>query len=243
MLWSPQQQPRSTVRRWVMRIVCYTGPVGVVATLFTLQHRPSWYRPVHLTDVEARDARADATRMVDEMGDKLDAGVPFEMVLHEQNVNAWLTATPQAWQELFRSSEIDVADPAVAFVDGHVIIGALFHWGPWPLILATTWRPDVSPDRESIDLRLVNVRGGSLPIPTGVLASVAEALHSYVGSSTNGGAQSVTQTVVEHATPITAFIDGIPISNLFVWPNGERAFRINAIEVGNGQLRIEIDPV
>ena len=227
MLWFSEKQPRSTTRRWVSRIVFYAGPVGVIAILFTLQHRPAWYSPVRLTDLEARDARADATRTADQMGHRLVAGVPFDMVLRDKNVNAWLTATPRAWQELFRSSEVDIADPAVAFIDGKVRIGALFRLGPWPLILSTNWKLTVSPDGESIDLRLVGVRGGSLPVPTGLLASVSGALQSYVGGSTDESDQSMTQAAAEQAIPISAFIDGMPIENRFVWPNGERAFRID----------------
>jgi hypothetical protein len=241
--------PRSGWRRVVRRIprtLCYTSPVVAIALVLVLQHRPGWYHPAQLTEAQARDARADATRWADRMGDRLVRGAPFQVVLLEENVNAWLAAAPNAWGKLIHSTDFEIEQPAIAFErDGRVRAAGLLRSGYWPLILGTTWTVALSPDRRFVELRLAGVQGGSLPVPTGIVARFAGLKSAAPTSSAvdRTDAPSARIEPISEETPsIASLIRGGRLENRFVWPNGRRAFRIRAIEIVGGEVRLAILP-
>ncbi|MBI3836042.1 MAG: hypothetical protein HY287_17075 [Planctomycetes bacterium] len=50
-------------------------------------------------------------------------------------------------------------------------------------------------------------------------------------------------TPLEDVTSPAQFFDGVSIRNEFTWPNGKRRFRIRAVTITDGQIRLWIEPL
>ena len=236
---------RGKRRRWVAVAVFAAVLAGIAVTFLMAQHRPGWYRPatLTLTDENAmRTVRRDATNTFDAFGDRIVEGKRFEFELTEQAVNQVLAALPQLWPEAAGSIPRELADLAVSFGNGWARIGAMVSTSNWQAIGGVALAVTVVEDGAKLKLALVGASCGSLPLPRAILEpALNRSLKRPPPKSADAEFESIELgSVVESAAQL---YEGITIPNRFTWPNGERRFRLKAIQFSPGKMRLEIEPL
>jgi hypothetical protein len=184
--------------------------------------RPSWYVPATVDPVRLKADKQELVTLVDGIGDALNAGQPFRCELDEAQFNRWLAARDEIWPVVGVEFEIEGASfPQVQFLDGDCVrIGATSTRSPLSVVVSLTLRLEVT--EENLLLHMEAVRAGSLPIPRSL---VARALQTQEGA--------------------LDMMDGttIRLPNDAVWPNGERRFRIDSLEISAGRASFVLTPL
>jgi hypothetical protein len=227
--------PKKSKRKWIRRAGWCSTCLSVL-TLLTIwaavQRKPSWYRPVNLDEDRLAQARRDSAEAADSFGDRLVAGVPFEVILKDEDLTAWLTAAPSLWPDLARNWPPELTAPAIRFQPGQARIGGHIESNGWRMILGASLHASVAADPKALTFRLNGIYGGSLPLPGALVERVA----GFAPVSGAGDSEADVPTLQE-------LLAGWPIQNRFVWPNGKRAFRIADIQFQDGAARIAIEPL
>lgn len=249
---------RRSMRVWLRRIALVSASASVLAIIvlwMLIQRKPAWYRPVVLDEAVLREVRRDTATVADEFGDRLVAGLPFELVLTDTQLTAWLAAGPSIWPEIARDWPPEVSAPSIRFRPGSALIAALLESNGWRVIATAHLEPIVSEDQAEVRLRLRNLYAGSIPLPDALLQRLAESLlvpyskeagNSIAGESARQRAsiqRSPGSQPVSDPHDIDRLLTGQPLRNHFVWPNGRRTFHIRAIAIEEGLVRVAIQPL
>jgi hypothetical protein len=207
--------------------------VVVLVFWFALQNKPGWYRPAELDEIGLADARREATTAADLFSDQLVRRKPFDFVLESEAVTRWLGAVREIAPEIAGHVPPELSAPAVSFADGATRVGIHLESKGWRIIASALVSAAVSEAGRSIDLKIAELCGGSLPLPRAVVMRVL------------GGAGGDGVKVLQHGDFVTIadLLNGIRIRNEFVWPNGKRRFRIGHIVATDGKLQLRIEPM
>jgi hypothetical protein len=208
------------------------GPIVLIGLWMMFEHKPGWYRPVTADDATVKRAQSSTAELVDSISDRLAVARPLEVTLSDDAVNEWLASLPRLWPEAGRAIPREITDLAVRFDAGVMRIGGHFRSGELQSILNLSLAVEVSDDRSAFSIRLINVRGGSLPVPRVVLAKLFEQLQDAAPPDEYSEIRSVDE-----------LFEGVTIRNRFVWPNGDRPCRVSSITTGPGELRVGIEPL
>lgn len=200
-------------------------PVMLVVGWLVVHHRPGWYRPPVLDEDGLGRAQRDAVAAADDFGDRLVIRRVFTMTLVDRAVNEWLATMPEAWQRVWLPKEL--VQPAVHFAAGKLQFGAKLDRRELQSIVSIDLLPSVSADGRVVEFRLGAIRSGAMPIPVSLMERW---LKPIIAENAKGGPP----------TPADALL---AIPNRFVWPNGERAFRINKLSLNDGHALIDIEPL
>lgn len=223
--------------RWmVISALSVVLTVGVIALAFL--HRPGWYQPVMADETTIQQAQIQSARMADTTSKQMVEKRDFAIQLTDGMVNEWLAAMPMLWPEARRWLPPEVRDPAVAFDAGEMRIGVHVERAGWRVIASAALAAEVSEDRSTIRVALRGVRGGSLPMPEGVVESLWQRLLSAVRRGRVEGLQ-----IAAPAESANESIHEMTIRNHFIWPNGERPFRITQLGAEKGVLTIGMEPL
>jgi hypothetical protein len=211
----------------------------VVAILWLVfQHRPGWYRPATADDATIQRAQAESAEVVDTTSRRIVERRDFELQLTDRMVNEWLAAMPVLWPEARDWWPSGVRDPAVGFDEDEMRIGVFVERDGWRVIANASLAAVVSQDLSTIRITLRSVRGGSLPMPQRVMDSLWGRVLSAVGRGRIDGVE---------LAPVGAKRAGstheLSIRNHFIWPNGERPFRITRLGAKRGVLTIGMEPL
>jgi hypothetical protein len=223
-----------------------TGALTTVAALWMMfQHIPAWYRPAELDEATRQRARHEATALTDYVGDQLVRAATFDVVVRDTSVNEWLGTLVELWPDAGRLLPPEAREPAIAFETDRVRIGVLLAGSGWQAIVSATIMLGLSPDGRSVEIALRGVQGGSLPVPRRILVPLIDRVLREAKGGLRGGTDEVSPTVsilrdIESADSLFA---GLRIRNRFVWQNGNRPFRIEAVSIDRGVLRIVIEPL
>ncbi|MDO8631490.1 MAG: hypothetical protein Q7R41_13470 [Phycisphaerales bacterium] len=224
------------------------APLGSLTLWLALEHRPGWYAPAVLDEQGVQAARRDATNAVDQFGDQLVRRQPFEVVLRDDALNAWLTAMPSIWPDAARAVPRELHDPALRFESGLLRIGALYEVSGWRAIVSGAAAAALAADGATIELRLVETCCGSVPMPPSLIARAANP-HLHAAAMSDGKQSSAPETPhgaissIHEVRSVEQLYRGVRIRNRFVWPNGKRPFRIDQITIDAGELRLRIEPI
>ena len=209
------------------------GPIALIALCMMFQHKPGWYRPVIADDATVQRAQSSTAEVVDSISDRLAVAKPLELTLSDRVVNEWLASLPRLWPEAGRAVPREITKLAVGFDAGRLRIGGHYTGGELQSILNLSLALEVCDGGSALSIRLIDVRGGSLPVPRAILARLFE---QYQQSAPTAPDLFDVRSVDE-------FFDGIKIRNRFIWPNGDRPCRIGSIAIDAGELRIGIEPL
>jgi hypothetical protein len=225
-----------------------TTPLGLLTLWLALEHRPGWYVPAVLDEQGVQAARRDATNAVDQFGDQLVRRLPFEVVLRDDALNAWLAALPHIWPDAAQAVPRELHDPALRFEAGLLRIGALYEVSGWRAIVSGAAAAALADDGATIELRLAELCCGSVPMPPSLITRAADPhLHAAALSDAKQSSASETPGGVISSIGEVRSVDqlyrGVRIRNRFVWPNGKRPFRIAQITIDAGELRLRIEPL
>lgn len=247
---NPATARRFSLRRFLRllarltAVVIITLPFLAVAMWLSFQHKPGWYRPVDLTDGVADEARRSAVTVADFVGDGIVGGTPFDVVLPAATVNAWLAALPETWPDAWDQVPDGLHAPALSFDGDAVRVGAHYTDGRWQAIVNLSLRVRVSKNRERIQIQLLDVRAGSLPLPRSTQDRVVNAmLQAMARQRETAGDDGALAPLLADVKSAQDLFDGITIKNDFVWFNGQRPFRLLSIRCTQDELRLRIDPL
>jgi len=236
------------LRRWVVRAFCVllmAAPFVVVVLWLALHHKPVWYRPITLDEAGIEQARRDVISTADFVSDRIVQGDSFDVVLTERSINEWLTALPDAWPDAHVELPPEIRDPAIGLRDGSVRVGAHYAADSCQAILSLRFRLTVSADKTRLMFALDSAYGGSLPLPNAVVREALDGLLRQAKRSRrkpNGTTEPLLDTLQAVRSADDLF-EGISLKNRFIWFNGKRPYRIESIKIGNGELRLRVDPL
>lgn len=218
---------RKTWARRVGRRTLIALPVVLVVGWLVVHHRPGWYRPPVLDEEGLGRAQRDAIAAADDFGDRLVIRRAFTVTLVEGRVNEWLAALPAAWPESKELLPPEIGEPAVHFAAGRLQVGVKLDRRELQSIVSFDLLPSVSADERTLIFRLDAIRSGAMPIPVSLMERW---LKPIIAENAAGDAPAPEDAL-------------FAIPNRFVWPNGERAFRIKNLTVGDEQVLIDIEPL
>ncbi len=222
--------PGRVRRHWARRAgrrALIALPVMLVVSWLVVHHRPGWYRPPVLDDEGLGRAQRDAVAAADDFGDRLVIRRAFTVTLLERRVNEWLAALPKAWPEAKELLPPELLEPAVHFAAGRLQVGVRLDRRELQSIVSFDLLPSVSADGRTLVFRLGAIRSGAMPIPVSLMERWLKPIIAENASR-------------DAPVPADALF---AIPNRFVWPNGERAFRIKNLTASDGQVLIDIEPL
>ena len=236
---------RRAVRRAAI-VGAILAPVTFVGLWLAFQHKPAWYQPVRLDEPGYQHARRDAVATADSISDQLVQGKEFDLILTDRSVNEWLAALPSIWPEAKETLPRELRDPAVRFAEDRIRFAAHFDKNGWQSIVGIDLLVRVSENGTSVTIGLAGARCGSLPLPRAVIDRLLGPLIENVqrgGENHDADGSSPWDAAVRSIRSVDQLFDGVTTRNRFVWPNGERPFRIDSIRLTNGELRIRLQPL
>ena len=221
-----------------------TAPLVLAGLWMTFQHKPGWYRPIELDDAGMRRVRAEATGVVDHVSDKIAQALPFDLVLDDRSVSEWLATLAALSPEMADRIPKAMSRPAIRFDDGQMRMGVLVDADGWQAILGVCVTLRVSQDGRSIHIALTRIQGGSLPVPRAILARLFDRILPYARQRWAGEEDEGTAArYIRDVRSVDDLFESVEVRNRFVWPNGDRPFRIDSIEMDDGELRLRIEPL
>jgi hypothetical protein len=159
----------------------------VLALLAAAEYRPAWYVPINLTDEQLKAVRMNATRLVDDIGDRLAVRESYELVLSAQQVNEWLAGMSGIWPEAARRIPRELVEPVVAFTDGGWKIASRLESKGWRAIVSMDGSIKMADDAKYVTVETNSLRFGALPVPRWLLARVVESIQlGETGASLSG---------------------------------------------------------
>ena len=198
------------------------------ALLLALEYRPAWYAPKPLTESDLRQARMEAMRALDHVGDELVALKAFDIVLTDDQLNDWLSGLEQIWPDAAHRIPREIVEPFISFKKGRLRTAARIESNGWRAVASSEYHLDLSADKKQLIVRLDSARCGVVTIPRFLLRWC---LNPYLSDAALRGIS------------LDQLHEGLTIENRFVWPNGKRPFHIDALETGDGAIRLRIQPL
>lgn len=197
--------------------------------------------PAAATTMAVERAQAETAAVADSVSHQMVHGQAFEVALPDGRVNEWLACLPHLLPEGRYPLPPEWTEPAVRFEDGRLRIGAHYRDDRWEVILNLGITAGVSEDGRTLKIALADVRGGSLPISRLILE---RGLEPMLRNARRGHAHDeLLGTLVGDLQSVDDLFTGVNIRNRFVWPNGERPFRIDSIALESGVLRLRLEPL
>lgn len=235
---------RSRVRLWIRRGVLLGVPLTLLLLTIAAQHRPTWHKPVSLTSGDLERARAEGMSVWDDVSWKIVSGQTFEMSLADRALNEWFAALRHDRPELVPIFPEQIRELHLSFQNASVRVSALLESRGWRAIVSLDIQPRLSSDRDNLELRCTGAYVGSLPVPTSWLVSSSTRFATKLGEQFEpepaladglGGLRRKQTFVIDNNV--------LRITNRFVWPNGERPFKLVSIEHQPGTVRLAIEPL
>ncbi len=182
----------------------------------------------------------DATDTFDWISARMVAGQPFEVVLRGESLNEWLAAAPVSWPDMAEAIPPQVRGMALRLREGGLSLGVRYADERWESIVSVDTSLAMSPDGSSLVVRPMGVRVGAVHVPLEWIAAAAAAVGPMdIRELERSGLRSPTGPITKPAD----FAQGVVFDNAFVWPNGERSFRIDALDIDERTARIRVSPM
>lgn len=221
------------------------GALGVAGTLWLMLHyKPTWYSPAPLDDATVHSAQVSTAELLDFIGDRLARGESFEVTMADADVNKWLAALPRLWLDYEETVPPELNSVAVRFESGCCYVGIHYLSKTWQSIIHCVFSVGVARDDSGLLITMADLRVGSVPVPQAALLRIAG---RYDAPYPNAGVVRRDGQAANGKEGLTRYIDelfaGKTVRNRFIWPNGERPFRIDSIKFDLGELRVGLAPL
>lgn len=219
--------------------------IAPLMALFVAFHlKPGWYRPVATDERGLAEAEASVARVFDDFGDHVVRRRPFEIVLHDHELNGWLAALPRLWPDASEHWPKDVVLPALAFRGGRWLIGAEVR-RHWRTIVNAQLRSKLVDNGRQILIEVESVSAGSIPLPRRYWSPpVQRAIDELVSENNSRGPSDSGISISKPGSSGESNQPALLIINRFIWANGRRPFRIGSMEPRNdGTMLVRIEPL
>ncbi len=231
-------------RGWKRRLALAGAVIagGGALLILIVEHKPRWYRPVVLDAEQLERVRGEAATTVDAISRQLVAGSPFELRLPERAVNEWLCAFLHHRPDVAGRLPVQVSDIAMDFDEGCLRLAALYDSDGWRAIVSLDAAVDVTKNGDELQLTPRRGRIGSMPVAMGIverwLIQPAMAARRKRHEDSGRALSDLSEfRLAEGERPVWR------IRNRFVWPNGERPFRIRSVVPYAGEVALVIEPL
>ena len=130
------------------------------------------------------------------------------------------------------------------FAPGEIIVGAHFAHGGWSAIASVRASLCVSEDGTRIEIRWNGAYGGSLALPEWLVENLLteQPVDRWIAGVSRKAGSSGGPKDRSGTDGAAKLLQGFEIDNRFVWFNGKRPFRIDSIEIDEGELHLRIEP-
>lgn len=207
-----------------------------------MQHKPTWFRPAILSENDLQRLRREAISFVDDIGDQLVRGRTFAVVLRQRRINEWLGAIAGASAD-DPDRPIQISSPVAHVGNQHIQIGAICERNGWRSVLHFCCTLRLVDDGRSLRIALEGVYCGAIPIPRRIIRDVLVPPLTHLWRDGDPADANCVRILDREVCGVDELFDGISFPNRFVWPNGKRAFRIDALEFEEGGVRLKIQPL
>ncbi len=196
----------------------------LVAIIVAVTCRPAWYEPQSIDYARLEEDKRTQLHIENQVSAALNQHRSINVELTEAQINRWIAARDELWPGQVPSLE-PLHRPMIRFLDGNrVSLAAEAQRGALQAVVSLTL--EVTLAGENVEISWSAARAGALPLPRGFLEQVAHKLEGAVHSS------SVNLTDGRIVLPRTG-----------LWPNGKRRFRVAALTIEAGRLRIQLEPL
>lgn len=225
-------------KRPVLRRLLLVSVAGVTllmaAAFFIIQHRPAWYAPVESSSTLVESVRRQTALAADDFGDRLVHGQAFEIAFTQEQLNEWIAAAPILASELDSGWPDVLHSPALRLEREGLRIGALAESSGWRVIAGAQIAAEVIDGGESLAIQLRGASAGSMPIPHDVVRRVVAPLIREIREK-SGRSSGAAVIAGQDGTTLL-------LPSRYVWPNGQRAFRIHGIKIDEQAVRLFVQP-
>jgi hypothetical protein len=136
-----------------------------------------------------------------------------------------------------------VRDPVVAFIPGRVVLAGHLEYEGWEAIAGAHFSAQV--DGEELVLRLERVTLGALPAPMSSLVDPLERLIESdrldVDAMPDELAAGMRQ--LRETSAMYFLKHGQRFRGPFIWKNGDRPYNVRDIQIGEGWLKVVVEPL
>jgi len=222
-------------------------PIAALAVLLTVltvawlmfQHIPAWYRPPAVAPPNQQRVRDDLVATLGSFETRLGTeGRPFEFRFSQDQINAWLAVREAIWPASREWLPPALSDPFVAIETEGVRVAATYRHGGLRTVLSA--RLELAADPDGVWVRLVDVAGGELSVPT---SWVQEQLAAMDGGAWPAGKRSKLQLGGDPLPQLRRLTDGVVFPNAWIWENGKQPFRITDLRFVPGTVVVVVQPL
>lgn len=212
--------------RWIPRTLAAAaaGVTLLAVASAAVTCRPSWYRPPAIDYARFDSDRAALSAVESSVSASLHGLRPAEIELHEEQVNRWLAARRELWIDCPWEEPPGLEAPFVAFSPDGIRVAVTVARGGLRAVASCRITLRVQPD--GVYLRWAAARLGALPVPRGFLRTLADELLP--------GSDALSRLAAEGETRL---------ENDWPWPNGRIRVRATSVTLGEGVLRIRVEPL
>lgn len=230
---------RGRKRAWVKWTSLAAGGLLLVAVAIVwllFQHVPRWYRPAEIAPEHLQDVRNDLLAFQNDLGERMAlSDSVFEIRVSQKQVNAWLAAREDIWPLSREWLPEAVNRPFVVFEAGGVRVGATCQYGSVQSVVSVL--VGVAADENLVHCRVVEVNSGSLPLPRDTILKILEEAFSA------GHFRLPSMDGHRRTAELSELFTGLSFSNMGVWWEPRRRFRVVGVRLEPGMLMVKIRPL
>lgn len=196
----------------------------VCSGLAALTCRPSWYAPRSIDYHVLDDDKRTQIRLENAISTALNAGRAEEAVLSQDLLNRWIAGRHELWPGEVPSLE-PFSRPMIVLEDGNrVRVAATVAYGGMSCVVSSTFRVEL--DEREIRILPDSAQAGVFPVPELLVEKAVRKLIDKAGAAA--------LDIRDHR---------LVLRNEWVWPNGKRLFRVAALSISGGELRVTMEPL
>jgi hypothetical protein len=231
--------------KWLLAGLGLAGITFLVVSWLLFQHVPSWYRPLEVPPDQVQHVQADLIRTTDTLNERMvRANAPFEFQISQDQVNAWLAAREEIWPLSREWLPKGLTDPFITIEPEALRVAASVQWGSVQTVISA--QIAVSADEEQIHVRLVEVRGGSLPVPGDWIERQLVRFQQAQGGRLHWPWSPQAGSDDRNTIPLGDLLKGISVPNRGVWRQLDippRPFRVIGLKLEPGLLTVTVRPL
>lgn len=221
------------------------GITFLAVSWLLFQHVPSWYQPIEVPPDQVQRVQADLMRTTDTLNERMvRAREPFQFTIGQDQVNAWLAAREDMWPLSREWLPPGVSDPFVTIDAEAVRLAGTVQYGSVQTVVSV--RLTLTADAERVRVQLLDVTGGSLPVPRGWVEELLVRFQQTHAGRLERLAPDSSDLNQRNHIMLNDLYEGIDFSNRGLWrqlDNRPRPYRIIGLRLEPKALTVTVQPV